>query len=340
MREKLFQSARYKESLALRPSWRTLVFTFVALSLLLCSLAMFHVLLIQKSDTVKEQREKMLVIAESVRRDEDRPKAKKKLKEDRRGTDSRSDQKIRPQTRKKVRKAGKAKKKSTKQFSPPLPQQDIKVPYPVILLSLPKSGTTSVWRYFLCGLGRYQAVHYNTRVNASYSTPVGQCMHGNYNHSKPLLQNCGPWKVWTDIGYVFTECFYPSVHALEELYKSYPKATFLLVIRNTTAWMKSISRFNGLRNRWGRRCPGFPSYGTSDEELMNFYDQHTERIRQFAKSHPSITYVEVPSLEAADTARLLEEQIGIDAHCWEDFKPDNLTYTLIKRQKHQKGTDR
>jgi hypothetical protein len=51
------------------------------------------------------------------------------------------------------------------------------------------------------------------------------------------------------------------------------------------------------------------------DDILRFYDWHTEHVRSFAAAHPSMTYIEV-KLESDDTAQILEDQIGIPAQCW------------------------
>ena len=60
---------------------------------------------------------------------------------------------------------------------------------------------------------------------------------------------------------------------------------------------------------------GFPGKNASLEDFRGFYRWHQQFIREFAKSHPSMTYIEVP-LEPETTATVLEEKIGVSADCW------------------------
>jgi hypothetical protein len=214
------------------------------------------------------------------------------------------------------------------------------LPTPIFLLSLPKSGTTSIHKFFTCGLGDPQASANHWIENATgHKKRFGQCMYENVQNNRNIVEGCGDYKVFTDIGTVWTrgsnisrmdsKCYYPSIHGLEAIYNHYPNSTIMLVHRNSTAWAKSVFTWNNLAGRLGD-CPGFPvtpyrqRRQTYDhlQEWIDFYDQHTESIRQFAKTHPSLTYVEA-ALEQDETASYLQSQTGIDADCWRKCKPES-----------------
>ena len=198
----------------------------------------------------------------------------------------------------------------------------MKIPSPVFVTGLPKSGTTSIWKYFLCGLGAGQAAHQWAQVDngkgEKEQVRLGKCLKQNVKHDKPLLEGCGDYLVWTDMGIIAPgTCFYPSVHGgLEALYKDYPQATLLSVVRDIESWVNSTTEFNNLWDRWiDNKCDKFPGKGSTHEDFAKFYDWHTEMVRQFAKDHPSMTYIEV-TLEGNDTGQILEEKTGINASCW------------------------
>jgi hypothetical protein len=74
-----------------------------------------------------------------------------------------------------------------------------KLSYPVFVTSLPKSGTTSIWKFFKCG---QQLASHNwiQKVNTTVSTPSGKCIHENILQGKPPFQDCGAYDVYTDTG--------------------------------------------------------------------------------------------------------------------------------------------
>ena len=194
----------------------------------------------------------------------------------------------------------------------------LKIPTPIFVTSLPKSGTTPTWKYFLCGLGKGQAAHQHANIhNGTEQIRLGKCLKDNISNKRDFLEGCGDYKVWTDAGVLAPgTCFYPSIHGgLRALYDSYPTATILQVNRETESWVNSTTEFNDLWTRWSEKCDKFPGVESTREDYAKFYESHTEMVRQFAKDHPSMTYIEV-SLEGADTGTVLEEKTGINASCW------------------------
>ena len=114
------------------------------------------------------------------------------------------------------------------------------------------------------------------------------------------------------------QCFYPLIDALEEVYQSYPNATFLFVVRETESWLKSMQSFQDgfIIDLWRRcRTRGFPGLNSTLSDFRDFYEWHKGMIRAFAEDHPSLTYIEV-ELESPDTGHILQDRVGIDASCW------------------------
>jgi hypothetical protein len=109
---------------------------------------------------------------------------------------------------------------------------------------------------------------------------VAACMGHNLISDKPLIKGCGGFSVWTDSGAVVWDvkgddalvldhiphrkaptkeensklphrnwCFYPGVHALENIEKYYPFATILHLPRNSTDWVQSSTGWSkGMMN--------------------------------------------------------------------------------------------
>jgi Sulfotransferase domain len=193
---------------------------------------------------------------------------------------------------------------------------------PILILSLAKSGTTSMHRFFQCG--GYPSVHHRHRRNLleewgtrllqrDLGQLVGKCIQKNGREGKLLLQHCGDYQVWSDLAYTEQEdCFFP-IQILEELYQAYPRATWILTTRNSTDWYQSMSTFLGGKplRKWSR-CFGV-SNAEGKEFWTSFYDNHTRQIDQFVKAHPSLRYVQVPLNEAAHK---LSTVFGIEKSCF------------------------
>ena len=195
------------------------------------------------------------------------------------------------------------------------PLDYLKVPTPIFVASLPKSGTTSVARYFYCG--QIWTAHTFVNTDDKRQLRVGECFKENVDLERPSFQNCGAYKVYSDNGFVRGKrCFYPSVHGLDHFAKWYPNATILLVKRQSWAWRESIQKWKGgnLLKKW-LACDKFPRKNANDTAIEAFYEEHAQRIRDFARSHPSLTYIEI-QLEDDNVAEQLEGSIGVNASCW------------------------
>jgi hypothetical protein len=70
----------------------------------------------------------------------------------------------------------------------------------------------------------------------------------------------------------------------------------------------------------------------TDEDIRLFYEWQVGHVRRFAQAHPSMTYIEV-DLEANATGSILEDKIGIPAHCWghKNKNTRNTQSTATKR---------
>jgi hypothetical protein len=75
----------------------------------------------------------------------------------------------------------------------------IKVPYPVFVTSLPKSGTTSIWKYMKCG-GQLSSHNWITKKGFRKATLAGKCIQKNILDGKPPFANCGENDVFSDTG--------------------------------------------------------------------------------------------------------------------------------------------
>lgn len=207
----------------------------------------------------------------------------------------------------------------------------LKVPLPIFVPSLPKSGTTSIHEYFICG--NHKSAHHVYRIDGKVQNKIGRCWQRNIRHGRPALEGCGDHDIWSDTGFVGMNyrkgkdsgksssnipCYYPLIESLDQIYESYPNATFLFLTRNETSWLNSIQTYHDgfIMDVWRRcRIRGFPGPDAEADDFRRFYTWHKKLIRNFAEDHPSITYLEIP-LEGAETAQVLEDKIGAPRKCW------------------------
>jgi hypothetical protein len=118
-------------------------------------------------------------------------------------------------------------------------------------------------------------------------------------------------------------CFEPVFHGgLDNFYRYHPHGTLLLTVRNVDEWVDSVNNHKGFGSRFKVICkqPGYfaTHWGdktVTDDDLAQFYSDHVQAVRDFAASHPSLTYIEVP-LESDETGSRLETLTGIPASCW------------------------
>lgn len=100
----------------------------------------------------------------------------------------------------------------------PFSRKQVTTSYPIFVTSLPKSGTTSVWKYFVCG-GQKASHAWITRgsptkkkrrkgktgwISTKEEEPkpelAGRCIHENIKNGKPPFNDCGEYDVYTDTG--------------------------------------------------------------------------------------------------------------------------------------------
>ena len=215
---------------------------------------------------------------------------------------------------------------TSKEPATPIEDQEvnIKVNYPVFVASLYKSGTTTIHAYFQCG--GQKSVHY-----AAGRTRTGPCLQRRIQKGlHPVFEGCGgdTFDIYTDNANLNSprSCFDPSVHGLDQIYESYPNGTILLAVRDSNRWLDSVERYKF--PKWEllphlQQCPDLwltqkeeiGNRTLTKDDILHFYDWHTEHVRKFAAQHPSMTYIEV-KLEDTNTAQILEEKVGIPASCW------------------------
>lgn len=90
-------------------------------------------------------------------------------------------------------------------------EEQLKVPLPVFMTSLSKSGTTSLFKFFKCG-GLKASHQYVVRPGETKSSLTGECMEQNFLKDAPPFQGCGEYDIFTDTG-VSISCIFPAVFA-------------------------------------------------------------------------------------------------------------------------------
>ncbi|CAB9500842.1 expressed unknown protein [Seminavis robusta] len=145
---------------------------------------------------------------------------------------------------KRRRKRGRRKRKVLDNSDDKEPPPPLKVPLPIFVPSLPKSGTTSVHNYFLCG--GQKSAHHVYRIDGQVKNKIGRCVKRNVARNMPPFQGCGDTDIWTDTGFVAASyqkgvtvtrstneeekvgCYYPLIEALDEIYEHIRTQQFFL----------------------------------------------------------------------------------------------------------------
>eukprot|EP00978_Attheya_sp_CCMP212_P037841 scaffold182005_cov59-Attheya_sp.AAC.2 len=222
-------------------------------------------------------------------------------------------------------------------FGPPLT-----LPTPILVVGMPKTGTTSIRDFFRCN--GHNASHWkcatpimsnkmdgvpSLQKREKHAKYCAQVIKGNIEHNRPPLQGTGNYQVYAQMDVELPHetvfegisrpfaCYMPQVNDLEQLSASYPKATFILNTRNATAWVKSLRTFLEFDEKL-KQCDlkGFPAgTGDTDEEFEAFFQNHAQNIRNFVKKHPSHTLIEV-NIEDPNAGTQLAEAFGQSAECW------------------------
>lgn len=221
--------------------------------------------------------------------------------------------------------------------------QKISLPLPIISPNFPKSATLTMKTYFACGGAT--SIHTSTQQGR-----IGICMMENQFADKPPLEGCDthkdhktrellPIDFISDIGLQGPPCYYASMHngGLENIAKHYPNSTILMVTRNATSWARSIKKWGNLLHRWKKMCGFDGRFRSSDHSIaywddlhedaetyeeywVQFYHAHTQKIREFAMEHLTMTYVEA-ELEDPDMAEKMERYTTISRDCIMDCHP-------------------
>lgn len=209
-------------------------------------------------------------------------------------------------------------------------QNILKLPKPIIVVGLPKSGTTSIYKFFQCA--GISTSHYCCSPGAKDHPPChpedtpraeieshkcGVCIRRNVYFGNPPLDGCGDtYDVFAQIdAEIGRELYMPQVKALDQFHLHYPNATFVLNLRDVSSWEKSVRKWFGLAHRMQEtHLPEF-GYPRGKMALQEFYVNHTKRIRDFSKKYPSHTLVEV-NIDDENAGEKMANAFGLESSCW------------------------
>ena len=110
------------------------------------------------------------------------------------------------------------------------------VPKPVLVVGMPKAGTTTINEYFKCGGAKVS----HWRCYNNEESLCGALIRDNIKSNRPALENTGNYEVYAQLD---GDAYYPQMVALDEINNAYPNATFILNLRNVTNWANSVKHF-------------------------------------------------------------------------------------------------
>eukprot|EP00978_Attheya_sp_CCMP212_P022307 scaffold66376_cov43-Attheya_sp.AAC.1 len=243
----------------------------------------------------------------------------------------------------------------------PGPERPLQLPTPVIVMGFPKTGTTSLSKFFSCG--GHEAAHTWAIPNRTHPPPLGtkeeeeevkpercgKCMKENIGRKRPPLEGCGAFDIWSDCSFANwvdktydVDCYFPMLQGLAEIHAAYPHATFLLGTRDPDTWYQSVSKWGDLEDRLIHcNATGFPNgnihvhnASARRDSLTTLLTTQNQLVREFVAHHPSHTLVEVDihANSSATTATKLSHAFGISSDCWKNIPPNKGKVNSIKQK--------
>lgn len=191
------------------------------------------------------------------------------------------------------------------------------LPSPLLNVGMPKSGSTTLYNFFLC-----------SGIRSSHSQNGAKMMENvNQGSSRPLRETQkSEMQAYMQLDTNYDQCAYPQIQFLDELHQEYPNATLILMMRPVDEWIRSARTWTDLTIRW-RDCqlPGLICTGDldsegrarcTDENLRHWWCAHVRHIRNFVKHYPSHQLLEFDLYNSAQTSELLSKLFDAKRSCW------------------------
>lgn len=193
-----------------------------------------------------------------------------------------------------------------------------KLAKPYLNLGFPKTGTSSLHKFFECG--GLQSAHY--RCNRIDS--CARCIRQSVEAGGDPLELCALGRKDIDVYAQMDDGHYfPQIEVLDDIVAAYPEATLFLTFRNMTKWYNSLKKWpprkrgphlnDKLREN---NITGFPTgVGENVSEFSDWFCNHVQRVRRVVNDNPSLTLVEV-DIEDANIAKRMSDMFEIGESCW------------------------
>lgn len=217
----------------------------------------------------------------------------------------------------------------------PVRPDQLRLPTPVIVMGLPKAGTTSIGAYFQCGFGpdlAHRVSHYDCHPKASVQierqgAAMMSCGHRMYvnivDKRENVFDGVDHFDVYSEIDYLLPKTIIlPQFvrHFTRRVYDSYPNATWILNTRQPRDWLDSLEHAD-LRRRFVRNKDIVgENFVDTDENMIGVYNRQANFVRRFVRNHPSLRLVEV-AIDKPSAGEVLENAFGIPRTCWGKKNP-------------------
>lgn len=190
----------------------------------------------------------------------------------------------------------------------------------IILIGLPKSGTTSFQKLFeLLG---YNSVHQLTPDNQYISSIVKK----NKENNKHLLTGLHNYQCITQLDACIPDkiCYWPQITDYKQLYYENKDSIFILNKRNPVNLLKSFKTWNGLLSRLYKYNPEIVSEKT-DEGFILFVEKFYNDVITFFNSEPHSKFI-VYDIENDNIEKL---KTYIDIKHIQTFPKENISNKII-----------
>ncbi|KAG7369768.1 sulfotransferase family protein [Nitzschia inconspicua] len=227
---------------------------------------------------------------------------------------------------------------------------------PVIYVGFPKTGTTTLWRFFECsgymashqqqcpmvvqenlqGLGRGDML-LETKWSRMQRSAIDKKAkdQGKTKQQRDEIQR--QIKVaHLQLDSNMNEGCYPQIQLLDEIHQDYPNATFILAFRPIDEWIRSVTSHRGMNKRWAFfEMPGLiltedqlvlrnrtdltlreRRPTLTDQQLRRWWCGHIHHIREYVQEYPSHRLIELDLYHEEETPSILADIFGSQKKCW------------------------
>jgi predicted SnoaL-like aldol condensation-catalyzing enzyme len=232
----------------------------------------------------------------------------------------------------------------------------LKLPSPVFVLGYPKSGTTSIWRFFHCS--GIVSQHFCCCGDQSDHPPcetnsMAKCILRNMANERPILQGCGDYQVYAQLdgerpiysdnqgmkgvllnngslhiqpkalrgNSLLMRHFLPQHFHLDEIHQHAPNATYVLPLRDPLVWANSAFKWFAMR---GRFVNEYIAHNSSIERpgkarAVDFLARIYQEHTDFVRDfvRKHPTHRLVEvNITASDAGTIMANAFGLNEECW------------------------